>query len=93
MSMFERLKKQNAIYRKLTWRDQVRPIIKEVIKQYGLNSKNLNKALRDAYPFGQRKNYPYKVWLDEIKKQTGTQKKSSDKKTSDKQMKLFKQPF
>ena len=55
-----------------TWRDQARPVIARVIDQVGFsNQSSLRKALYDAYPFGQRKHYPYRVWLDEIKKQVG----------------------
>ena len=37
----------------------------------GLSEKEIKKALRDAYPFGERKYWPYKVWLDEIRRQRG----------------------
>lgn len=35
----------------------------------GQDDKLVRKALREAYPFGPRENHPYKIWLDEIKKQ------------------------
>ncbi len=54
----------------MTWREQCRPIIAEVIKTVGLDDmKVLRKALRDAYPYGERKMWPYKVWCSEIRKQ------------------------
>ena len=28
----------------------------------------LREAISEAYPFGERRNYPYRVWLDEVKK-------------------------
>jgi hypothetical protein len=34
--------------------------------------------LFDAYPFGERKYTPYKIWLDEIKRQVGTKKEGPD---------------
>lgn len=54
------------------WRDQMRPIIAEVIREnQGKGERELRRALREAYPFGQRAYHPYKVWLDEIARQTG----------------------
>jgi len=29
------------------------------------------KALRDAYPFGERRYWPYRVWLDQLARMTG----------------------
>lgn len=53
-----------------TWRDRARPIIADVIAEVGRDDmKNLRAALREAYPFGERKYYPYKIWLSEIKRQ------------------------
>lgn len=53
-----------------TWRQRAAPIIAHVITEVGTqNQKTLRAALRDAYPFGLRKHYPYKVWLDEIRRQ------------------------
>ena len=58
-----------------TWREYSRPIIKDVIDKTGTDDQSkLKKALREAYPFGERKHWPYKVWLDEIKVQLGTKK-------------------
>lgn len=55
-----------------TWRDSAAPIIANVIATVGLDDvKALRRALRDAYPFGERRYWPYKVWCDEVKKQRG----------------------
>ena len=54
-----------------TWREIARPIIAKVIAENGDDGGKLKRALFEAYPFGQRKHFPYKVWLDEIKIQTG----------------------
>lgn len=55
-----------------TWREHAKPIIAEVLKSTkGLPDKEIRKALREAYPFGERKYWPYKVWCDEIRAQTG----------------------
>lgn len=57
-----------------SWRDHARPIIEATLapfKAQGISykTKEMKKALFDAYPFGQRKYHPYKIWLDEIKRQ------------------------
>ena len=63
------------------WRDRARPIIQEVIKAWnGQDEKELRKALHEAYPFGERKMYPYKVWLSEIRLQTKKTKRLWKKK-------------
>ena len=38
----------------------------------GTNMKKLRKALRESYPFGERRHHPYKVWCDEVRRQVGT---------------------
>jgi hypothetical protein len=55
------------------WRRAAEPIIKRVILENTAagDEKALAKALREAYPFGPREHYPYKVWCDEINKQLG----------------------
>lgn len=53
-----------------SWRESARPIIARVLTATrGQDESVIRKALREAYPFGMRENYPYKVWLDEIKRQ------------------------
>jgi hypothetical protein len=37
----------------------------------GKSDAEVKKALFDAYPFGERKYHPYKIWLDEIARQMG----------------------
>jgi hypothetical protein len=60
-----------------TWRDSCRPIIAKVLKENnGKPESVIKKALFDAYPFGVRQYHPYKIWLDEIKVQTGKKKKT-----------------
>ena len=51
------------------WRNRAAPIIAEVIARVGReNERTLRKALFDAYPFGERKMHPYKVWCDEVRR-------------------------
>lgn len=53
-----------------TWRDICKPIIAKVIAENKhLGDKAVRKALFEAYPFGERKHHPYKIWLDEVKYQ------------------------
>jgi len=53
-----------------SWRDISRRIIHRVLEETaGRTDAEIRRALRDAYPFGERKYHPYKVWLDEIKRQ------------------------
>lgn len=54
------------------WRDKARAVIRDVLeKSSGKSPEELKTALHDAYPFGERAMHPYKIWLDEIKRQTG----------------------
>lgn len=70
-----------------TWRQRAKPVIMEVIRKVGLSDeKRLRKALKEAYPFGERRNFPYKVWLDEIKVQTG---KKKSRRINQRQLQLF----
>lgn len=54
------------------WRSQAAPIIQKVLlENRGRDEAEVRKLLSAAYPFGERKYHPYKIWLDEIKRQTG----------------------
>lgn len=54
----------------ITWRGLARPIIAEVVEaNRGKPEKVVRKALRDAYPWGERDYHPYRVWCDEIRRQ------------------------
>jgi hypothetical protein len=53
----------------LTWRDKAQEVISHVVADnpdadYG----ELKAALKAAYPFGERKYHPYKVWCEEQRK-------------------------
>lgn len=54
-----------------TRRDHYRPLIAAVLQQHPHNTKERRKALREAYPSGERGHWPYRVWCDEIARQTG----------------------
>lgn len=56
----------------MSWRGIAAPIIERTLRATrGADEKTRAAALRAAYPFGQRQYHPYKIWLDEIKIQTG----------------------
>jgi len=58
-----------------TWRQVAAPIIFNVLRETeGRSEREIRKALRAAYPFGERKHFPYKTWLDEIRHQRGMRK-------------------
>jgi hypothetical protein len=57
------------------WRRAAAPIIERVlIETAGRLDAEVRAALRAAYPFGERAHHPYRIWLDEIRIQTGRRK-------------------
>jgi hypothetical protein len=49
-----------------------RPIIHRVLQETkGQDEKAIRKALREAYPWGERSMHPYKIWISEIAVQLG----------------------
>ncbi len=60
----------------MSWRKRAEPIIRDVLTSTaGKSEQAISQALFDAYPFGMRQYYPYKIWLDEIKRQRGIKAK------------------
>ncbi len=59
-----------AEYSESRWRNLAAPIIAEVLRRFPEDSPERRRALKDAYPFGERAMHPYKIWLSEIKRQT-----------------------
>lgn len=58
------------MYSRSRWRNRFAPTISRVLSENKDKSdKEIRKALCDAYPLTERKYHPYKIWLDEIKKQ------------------------
>lgn len=54
------------------WRTRVQPLVAKALQNAEGNSdKAFKRALLEAYPFGRRTGWPYKVWLDEIRRQRG----------------------
>lgn len=71
-----RFSMRSAAYRcAVSWRTAARPIIARVLHENrGADPRAIRKALHDAYPFGERDYWPYKVWLDECRAQLGLKK-------------------
>lgn len=64
-----------------SWRDVARPIIDRILRETkGEDEKTIKQALFDAYPFGERRFHPYKVWLDEIRRQRGLKRTRTHRK-------------
>ena len=52
-----------------TWEEESMRVIRNVLKDYeNRNEVELRKALKDAYPFGERKHWLYGIWLDCVKR-------------------------
>jgi hypothetical protein len=73
------------------WRDYARQTIAQVLADTkGMSEIEIRKALKDAYPFGERKYHPYKIWLSEIAIQTKKKRFGQKKQIIDKnQQTLF----
>ena len=57
-----------------TWRAWIRPIVAEIvemIKACNMDEKEARREFREAWRWGPRKHWPYRVWRDEIALQTG----------------------
>lgn len=55
-----------------TWRSRCAELIRATIKaNQGKSEREIRAALRKVYPWGPREHWPYKVWLDEIRRQLG----------------------
>lgn len=77
----------------MTWRQRLTPLIRETLlitqhKPY----RERRKALRimwDDTGLGDRRCWPYKVWLDEIRVQMGHKRKRKGLKQCEAQRRLF----
>lgn len=56
----------------MPWRETARAVVEKCVREVGLSDRPaLRRKLRDAYPFGERRMWPYKVWLSEVERQCG----------------------
>jgi hypothetical protein len=61
-----------------SWRQRAAPIIARVLAETsGQPEGDVRAALLAAYPFGPRKHHPYRIWLNEIRVQTGQRRPTS----------------
>lgn len=73
-----------------TWREHAAPIIAAVIADNeGKTEKEIRAALREAYPYGERKYHPYKMWCDEVTAQLHPKKSKKKLIVSPNQIDLF----
>ena len=50
-----------------SWRRIAAPIISDIIRTHSDETeKEIRATLRAAYPFGERKRWPYTVWCSEV---------------------------
>lgn len=61
----------------MTWRDDARKRVDEVVAS---KPADLARALFEAYPYGQRRFHPYKVWCEEVARALGKAKKVTARK-------------
>jgi len=56
------------------WRAEAAKVVQAAIETgeaRGLTGPALLRHVRQAYPFGERRNHPYKIWLSEVNRQLG----------------------
>jgi len=53
----------------MTWRYRAASTIRDTLAGLPADADEnaVRRALRDAYPFGQREMHPYKVWCEEVR--------------------------
>lgn len=64
----------------MTWRERLAPVIAEHMRETAdlpepERTRERHRRRRDEYPCGERKHWPYKVWLDEWARQTGRKRR------------------
>ena len=60
----------------MTWYQKSQAHIQQVVSknQHG-NLSELEKTIRQSYPFGERKHYPYKAWLRAVNDYMATRRR------------------
>lgn len=54
----------------MSWRSKAAWLVGRVIAKHKERPiPEIRRALRDAYPWGLRRNYPYRIWLSECHRQ------------------------
>ena len=58
------------------WRPLAEKAVLEVVAAYdGSDERELRRLVSEAYPFGERKHWPYTVWLDVVAKEVAAWKR------------------
>ena len=52
------------------WRQIAEPIVREIVAQFPEDCPERRKALKEAYPFGERAYWPYTMWLKVVREFT-----------------------
>ena len=58
----------------MTWAEKCHIVLEEILQQHPHDTPERRKAIRDAYPFGERKYWPYKVWCKVVSDMTKAKK-------------------
>jgi hypothetical protein len=68
-----------------SWRGYAAPIIADVLASLPADADEFTarRALRDAYPFGDREHWPYRVWLSEVRIQLARRFRSQHQQATD----------
>lgn len=56
------------------WRAEARAVVAAAWtegRRLGLDGPELKRHISAAYPFGERANWPYKIWFDEVRRACG----------------------
>lgn len=54
----------------MRWRAKAKQVIRQVMADHPkADPKELRRLVSEAYPFGERKYHPYRIWLDEVNRQ------------------------
>lgn len=65
------------------WRRKAREICDRVRRESPeARGKDLRRLLRQAYPFGQRKFHPYRIWCSEVRRALGISAVKEDPRQS-----------
>ena len=63
-----------------TWRERAQRVIVEVRRAHPeAAGPELRRLLRAAYPFGQRRYHPYRIWCDEVRRALGLPRKNTSR--------------
>ncbi len=60
-----------------TWREHASAVIADVVAK---DPADLKAALFDAYPYGQRRYHPYRIWCEEVAVALGKPRKPKARK-------------